>query len=112
MNHINKRENGKFNFQQPLPVEVPSWWLKLSNSCEPFTSPTKQVAKIDIGYAKSAKKMDVRKLKSTMWNILTAIETEENKVGTEQFKLIQLNPGISNCQGKLKLLPSYRGFEL
>ena len=30
-----------------------------------------QIAKIDIGYAKAAKKMDVKKLKSSMWSLLT-----------------------------------------
>ena len=29
-----------------------------------------QVAKIDIGYAKTAKKMDVKRLKAHMWDIL------------------------------------------
>ena len=31
-----------------------------------------QVAKIDISYAKTAKRVDVRKLKSAMWNLLTS----------------------------------------
>jgi len=30
-----------------------------------------KVAKIDIGYAKTAKKMDVKKLKQAMWSLLT-----------------------------------------
>ncbi|KAL3863722.1 hypothetical protein ACJMK2_005465 [Sinanodonta woodiana] len=33
-----------------------------------------KVAKIDIEYAKTAKKLDVKKLKSTMWNVLTKHE--------------------------------------
>lgn len=37
-----------------------------------------KVAKIDIGYAKTAKKLDVKRLKRTIWDILT--ENEEDKV--------------------------------
>ena len=39
-----------------------------------------QVQKIDIGYAKTAKKMDVKKLKGAMWGIL-ADKGESDKVG-------------------------------
>ncbi len=48
-----------------------------------------QVAKIDIGYAKTAKKMDVKRLKAVMWNILStpteasAGEKEAEKEGEE-----------------------------
>ncbi len=35
-----------------------------------------QVTKIDIGYAKTAKKMDVKRLKAVMWNILSTPPTE------------------------------------
>ena len=38
-----------------------------------------QVQKIDIGYAKTAKKMDVKRLKSVMWGLLTD-NNQENKV--------------------------------
>ena len=38
-----------------------------------------QVQKIDIGYAKTAKKMDVKRLKSVMWGLLTD-NNRENKV--------------------------------
>lgn len=38
-----------------------------------------QVQKIDIGYAKTAKKMDVKKLKGAMWGLLTD-SGEGNKV--------------------------------
>lgn len=38
-----------------------------------------QVQKIDIGYAKTAKKMDVKKLKGAMWRLLTD-NGEGNKV--------------------------------
>ena len=38
-----------------------------------------QVQKIDIGYAKTAKKMDVKKLKGAMWGLLTD-NGEGNKV--------------------------------
>lgn len=38
-----------------------------------------QVQKIDIGYAKTAKKMDVKKLKGAMWGLLTE-NGEGNKV--------------------------------
>lgn len=41
--------------------------------------PFLQVQKIDIGYAKTAKKMDVKKLKSAMWGLLTA-NGQGNKV--------------------------------
>ena len=39
-----------------------------------------QVQKIDIGYAKTAKKMDVKKLKGAMWGLL-ADKGESDKVG-------------------------------
>ena len=39
----------------------------------------RQVQKIDIGYAKTAKKMDVKKLKGAMWGLLTD-NGEGNKV--------------------------------
>ena len=38
-----------------------------------------QVQKIDIGYARTAKKMDVKKLKGAMWGLLTD-NGEGNKV--------------------------------
>ena len=37
-----------------------------------------KVAKLDIAYAKTAKKLDVKRLKKTIWNILT--ESDEDKV--------------------------------
>ena len=36
-----------------------------------------QVAKIDITYAKTAKRMDVKRLKTLMWNHLVTPEGEE-----------------------------------
>ncbi|KAK6185759.1 hypothetical protein SNE40_007921 [Patella caerulea] len=36
-----------------------------------------KIAKIDIGYAKTAKKLDVRKLKGSMWKLLAAPEEKE-----------------------------------
>ena len=38
-----------------------------------------QVQKIDIGYAKTAKKMDVKKLKSAMWGLLTPQMASETR---------------------------------
>ena len=37
-----------------------------------------QVAKIDIGYAKTAKKMDVKRLQARMWDILAAPAKDES----------------------------------
>ncbi|XP_070539700.1 condensin complex subunit 2-like [Ptychodera flava] len=44
-----------------------------------------KVAKIDIQYAKTAKKMDVKRLKSSMWNLLTTKEdTEKENIQSEE----------------------------
>lgn len=44
-----------------------------------------QVAKIDIGYAKTAKKVDVKRLKNTMWNLLAVPEPEVETVSCIKF---------------------------
>lgn len=36
-----------------------------------------KVAKIEIGYAKTAKKMDVKKLKTAIWSVLTTDQKED-----------------------------------
>ena len=54
-----------------------------------------QVAKIDIGYAKTAKKMDVKKLKAAMWGLLTK-EQNENKVPAKHLDLLGDQGAISN----------------
>ncbi|XP_052101083.1 condensin complex subunit 2-like [Mytilus californianus] len=51
----------------------------------------RKVAKIDIGYAKTAKKLDVKRLKKTIWNILTEAEEEKDKPGTSAMQTDQLN---------------------
>ena len=66
---------------------------------------TFQVQKIDIKYAKSAKRVDVKRLKSTIWNILTSKEkpvsvfvfTRTNK---HKIKLLRTAPGTKSslCQ--------------
>ena len=38
------------------------------------------MAKIDIGYAKTAKRIDVKKLKASMWSLLTTSKSDEDKV--------------------------------
>ncbi|CAL1535090.1 unnamed protein product [Lymnaea stagnalis] len=45
-------------------------------------APNKVVQKIDIKYAKTAKMVDVRKLKSTLWTILTKDSLEETSNGS------------------------------
>ena len=42
------------------------------------TSYSQQVQKIDIGYAKTAKKIDVKKLKKGMWEILVSSPSEND----------------------------------
>lgn len=42
----------------------------------------RKVAKLDIAYAKTAKKLDVKRLKKTIWNILTESEEDKGKTGT------------------------------
>jgi hypothetical protein len=39
------------------------------------------VAKIDINYAKTAKRVDVRRLKTAMWSLLCSQEQAEKQVG-------------------------------
>jgi len=46
----------------------------------------KKVAKIDISYAKTAKKMDVKRLKASMWNVLTTSKSDEDKVREENVE--------------------------
>lgn len=47
-----------------------------------------QVEKIDINYAKTAKKLDVKKLKGVIWHLLTtkskAVNKENPEVSTEE----------------------------
>ena len=60
----------------------------------------RKVAQLDINYAKQAKKMDVKKLKSSMWNLL--VKPEKDKVSESSwygilvnlnFHIVMLNPG-------------------
>ena len=45
-----------------------------------------QVNKIEINYAKMAKKMDMKKLKNTMWSLLIGSPDQSKEVG---FKVLQ-----------------------
>ncbi|ESO96826.1 hypothetical protein LOTGIDRAFT_231660 [Lottia gigantea] len=62
-----------------------------------------KVAKIDIGYAKTAKKLDVRRLKGSMWKLLTKKE-EEAPVQEEESENITMNTSWS-FQSLLEQLP-------
>ncbi|KAJ8317223.1 hypothetical protein KUTeg_005127 [Tegillarca granosa] len=68
-----------------------------------------KVAKIDIEYARTAKKMDVKKLKSTIWNILTHDEEKDkmNSVTTPNpaLKIIKEMDGTCTFQSLLNELP-------
>jgi hypothetical protein len=43
------------------------------------------VAKIDIDYAKTAKKLDVKRLKSSMWNLMKAAPKDPEQVRQTHF---------------------------
>ena len=47
-----------------------------------LVSAPRKVAQLDINYAKAAKKMDVKKLKSSMWNLL--VKPEKDKVSSHK----------------------------
>lgn len=69
-----------------------------------------KVAKIDIAYAKTAKKMDVKRLKNSIWNMLCgpAEENKENQGGQQQEKEhIQEKHvnGVHSFQSLLQELP-------
>lgn len=59
----------------------------------------RKIAKIDIGYAKTAKKMDIKKLKSSMWSLLTVppshSDSEEQEKIDEKVKEVE-TAGTSN----------------
>ena len=40
----------------------------------------KQVEKVNIGYAKTAKRIDIKKLKRTMWETLNSSKAQKDKV--------------------------------
>ena len=50
-------------------------------------------AALQIGYAKTAKKVDMKRIKNVCWNILTHSATDE-KVNKMLFKVIFLKPYI------------------
>ncbi|XP_067656794.1 condensin complex subunit 2-like [Haliotis asinina] len=55
-----------------------------------------KVAKIDIAYAKTAKKLDVRKLKGAMWNLLTTpVSKQEETSGHPDHTLMEPPPSTS-----------------
>lgn len=41
-----------------------------------------QVQKIDIVYSKTAKKIDVKKVKRAMWDVMSSIQRDADKVST------------------------------
>ncbi|XP_060079237.1 condensin complex subunit 2-like [Ylistrum balloti] len=53
-----------------------------------------KVAKIDISYAKTAKKLDVKRLKSTMWNIMTQ-DIVKPPMESEAAEKIEVNENTS-----------------
>lgn len=56
----------------------------------------RKVAKLDIAYAKTAKKLDVKRLKKTIWNILTDSEEDKSKPGGQTDQLnISIDKTIS-----------------
>ena len=57
-----------------------------------------QVQKIDIGYAKTAKKMDVKRLKTAMWGILTQGSLEDKVCLTFQLFTRLLTDIQSPCR--------------
>nr|XP_006825955.1 PREDICTED: condensin complex subunit 2-like [Saccoglossus kowalevskii] len=65
------------NFQNSFGVNESVFDASLLQGDHLVAQPHK-VARIDIQYARTAKKMDVKKLKYSMWNILTTAEETEN----------------------------------
>lgn len=61
-----------------------------------------KVAKIDIDYAKTAKKLDVKRLKSSMWNLLKAAPKNSPEGDTNNSASLEPLPGTSReMEGKL-----------
>jgi hypothetical protein len=54
------------------------------------------VNKIEINYAKTAKKMDMKRLKNTMWNLLTDSLEKPAKVNLKYFN-VSFPPGLIDC---------------
>ncbi|XP_041370641.1 condensin complex subunit 2-like [Gigantopelta aegis] len=67
-----------------------------------------KVAKIDIAYAKTAKKLDVRKLKAAMWNILTVSATQKNN-DAEQTE-VDISKGLEELSMKEKSMSEQWSF--
>ena len=52
------------------------------------------MAKVDIGYAKAAKRVDVKRVKSCMWSILTKPEQAPNQF---RFMAVLMKSDSQSC---------------